>query len=152
MQFLDLTDASTMEHFDQFLSMDKENVVLDMENMMEAGKQGQIVIMKGWPGFNFTMREKMHQPYEELLAEARDHISFPLACFLVAMQPYSYFNYSWGYREKHGSLDWYPEFNLSPGKPKGQAVRKGWEYTRAFEHCKVWVDVETKKAKIEWLK
>ena len=150
MQFLDITDASTMEHFDQFASRDRENVALDMENMMEAGKQGQIVILKGWPGFNFTMREKMDEPYKDLLSEARENITFPLACFLVAMQPYSYFNYSWGYREKHGSLDWYPEFDLSPGKPKGQAVRKGWEYTREFEHCKVWVNLEAKTANIEW--
>jgi len=152
MQFLDITDASTMEHFDQFASRDRENVALDMENMMEAGKQGQIVIMKGWPDFNWTMREKMQQPYGELLKEARENITFPLACFLVAVQPYSYFCYSWGYREPHGSLDWYPEFDRSPGAPKGQAKRDGWVYTREFENCSVWVDIETKKAKIEWVK
>ena len=152
MQFLDITDASTMEHFDQFFSQDKENIALDIEDMIEAGKQGQIVIMKAWPGFNWTMKEKMRQPYEELLAEARENITFSLACFLVAMQPYSYFCYSWGYRDQHGSLDWYPEFDLSTGKPVGQAVRNGWEYTRKFENCDVWIDIEKKEAKIDWKK
>ena len=150
MQFLDITDASTMEHFDQFFSRDKENVALDMENMMEAGKQGQIVIMKGWPGFNWTEKEKMKQSHEELLKEARENITYPLACFLVAAQPYSYFCYSWGYRDQHGSLDSYPELYKAPGKPLGQAVRKAWVYTRDFEHCKVWVNVETKQATIDW--
>ncbi|MFC2090827.1 putative glycoside hydrolase [Bacteroidota bacterium] len=150
MQFLDITDASTMEHFDQFASRDKENVVLDIENMIEAGKKGQIVVMKGWPDFNWTMREKMRQPYEELLEEARNSITFPLACFLIAAQPYSYFCYSWGYREKHGSLDWYPVLDNSPGEPLGQAERKEWIYTRKFENCDVWVDIESKKAKITW--
>ncbi|MCP4310332.1 MAG: hypothetical protein GY790_03635 [Bacteroidetes bacterium] len=152
MQFLDITDASTMEHFDQFASRDKENLALDMENMIEAGKQGQMVIMKGWPGFNWTEKAIRDVPYEDLLQRARDSITFPLACFLVSVQSNSYFCYSWGYREQHGSLDWYPEFDLSPGEPKGQAKRKGWVYTREFEHCQVWIDIESKKAKINWNK
>ena len=39
----------TIEHFDQFFSRDKENIALDLENMIEAGKKGKMVIMKGWP-------------------------------------------------------------------------------------------------------
>jgi len=70
---------------------------LDMENMMEAGMQGQIVIMKGWPGFNWTEKEIKGIPHEDLLQKARDNITYPLACFLVAAQPYSYFCYSWGW-------------------------------------------------------
>jgi len=150
MQYLDNTDASTIEHFDQFSSRDKENVALDMENMIEAGKQGQIVIMKGWPEFNWTEREKMNKSYEELLELARNNITFPLACFLIAAQPHAYFCYSWGYRDRHGSLDPYPEFDKPLGEPNGQAVRDGWQYTREFEHCKVWVDLETKQATIDW--
>ena len=150
MHYLNITDASTIEHFDQFFSRDKENVALDIENMIEAGKQGQIVVMKGWPGFNWTEKEKMNQPYEELLDKARKNIIYPLACFLVAAQPYSYFCYSWGYRDQHGSLDSYPEFDKPLGKPEGDAIRNGWEFTRKFEHCKVWVDIEKKKATIDW--
>ena len=150
MQYLDITDASTMEHFGQFFSSDKENIARDIEDMIQAGKQGQIVVMKGWPGFNWTDGEKMKLSYEQLLEEARANITFPLACFLVAAQPYSYFCYSWGYRDRHGSLDWYPEFDRPIGKPKGDAVRNGWEYTREFRHCSVRVDIEKKEATIEW--
>ena len=150
MDYIDITDASAIEHFDHFSSTSKENIQRDMENMMEAGKRGKIVVLKAFPGFNWTMSDKMSEPYEDLLEEARENITFPLACFLVAAQPYSYFNYSWGYREGHGSLDWYDELDRPLGKPLGDAVQDGWEYTREFEHVKVWVNLETKEAKIEW--
>ena len=106
--------------------------------------------MKGWPGFNWLDRGLRNVPYEELLARARKNITFSLACFLVAAQPNSYFCYSWGYREQHGSLSDYPEFSKPLGKPKGNAVKDGWQYSREFERCKVWVDLETKQAKIDW--
>jgi len=47
--------------------------------MIEAGKKGKIVIMKGWPGFNWLDRGLRNLPYEELLARARKNITFPLA-------------------------------------------------------------------------
>ncbi len=151
MQYLDITDAAKIEHFDQFQSRDKENVALDIEMMIEAGKRGKIVCMKGWPGFNWLERDLIRNtPYEELLARARKNITFPLACFLVAAQPYSYFCYSWGYRENYGSLDWYPEFAKPLGAPKGDAVKDGWQYSREFEGCKVWVNLETREARIDW--
>ena len=36
MEYLDVTDAATIEHFDQFQSRAKENVVRDIENMIAA--------------------------------------------------------------------------------------------------------------------
>jgi len=118
--------------------------------MIEAGKRGKIVVMKGWAGFKWTQGEPREIPYDELLQRARDSIPFPHACFLVAAQPHSYFCYSWGYRDMHGSLDWYPEFDKPLGEPEAQAVRDGWSYTRRFEHCDVWVDLESKEARITW--
>ena len=150
MEFVDLTDASAIEHFDQFASTSKESIQRDLEDMIEAGKRGKIVILKTFPGFNWTESEKMSEPYEDLIAEARENITFPLACFLVAAQPYSYFNYSWGYSPEYGTLEWYEELDRPLGEPLGDAVKDGWEYTREFEHVRVWVNIETKKARIEW--
>ena len=150
MQYLDFVDAAIIEHFDQFQSRDKENVARDIENTIEAGKKGTIVIMKGWPGFNWTERGIRNVPYDELLARARENITFPLACFLVAARPYSYFCYSWGYREQHGSLSDYPEFHKPLGEPKGDGIRNGWIYTRSFEHVDVWVDVSERTARLDW--
>ncbi|MDX2431816.1 MAG: putative glycoside hydrolase, partial [Bacteroides sp.] len=150
MDYLGITDAAAIEHFDHFASTSRESIQQDMEDMTEAGKQGKIVIMKAFPGFNWTDSEKMAEPYEDLLQEARENITFPLACFLVAAQAHSYLCYSWGYRDQHGSLDWYDEFDRPLGEPLGDAVQDGWEYTREFEHVKVWVNINTKEAKIEW--
>ena len=150
MDFVPVTDAAKIEHFGHFRSESKESMLRDMEAMMEAGRQGKIVIMKGWPGFDWLRPHVGQTAYEELLAEARKNITFPLACFLVAARPFSYFCYSWGYREQHGSLDWYPEFDKPLGEPKADAVRNGWEFTREFEHCRVWVNLETREAEIEW--
>ena len=150
MEYLDLCDAAAIEHFDQFSSTSKESIQRDMEAVMEAGRQGKVIILKTFPGFNWTQSEKMAEPYEDLLEEARENITFPLACYLVAAQPYSYFNYSWGYRASFGTLEWYDELDRPLGEPLGDAVKDGWEYTREFEHVKVWVNIETKEARIEW--
>ena len=37
------------------------------------------------------------------------------------------------------------------GAPKGDYVKKGMIFTREFEHASVWVDVQNKKAKIDWI-
>lgn len=118
--------------------------------MITAGKQGKMVVMKGWPGFNWTEKEIRNVPYETLLARAKENMTFPLACFLVAAQEHSYFCYTWGYRENHGSLDWYDEFEKPLGSPKADAIRNGWIYRRSFEHADVWVNLEMKEAKIDW--
>ena len=150
MSYLDYADAATMEHFGHFSSTSKESMARDIEDMIVAGKRGKMVVMKGWPSFNFTQREIRAVPYETLLAKARNEITFPLACFLIAAQEHSYFCYTWGYRENHGSLDWYDEFDRPLGPPRGDAVRDGWVYSRSFEHAEVWVDLDTRQARIDW--
>lgn len=150
MEYLDYADGATIEHFAHFKSQSKESIARDIAATVEAGKQGEIVVVKGWPGFNFTQPEIRDVPYETLLERARANIEFPLACFLVAAQEHSYFCYGWGYREDGGSLDWYEEFDKPLGPPKGDSNRDGWVYTRSFEHADVWVDLESKEACIDW--
>ena len=149
-EYLDLADAAIIEHFNHFASTSKESIRQDLTDMNEASKGGKIVILKAFPDFNWTQRQKMAQDYAVLLEEAREDITFPLACFLVAAGPYSYFNYSWGYRPQFGTLEWYDELDRPLGEPLGDAEINGWEYTREFEHVKVWVNIETKEATIDW--
>jgi len=151
-EYLDCATGINVEHFGAFHSRSKESIARDIECITKAGKSGKIVVVKGWPGqeFNWMNREKMRQPKEALATEAREKITFSLACFLVAAQEYSYFCYSWGYREFHGSLVDYPEFRKPLGRPLGDAVKDGWRYTRRFEHAHVKVDLENLRAKIEF--
>jgi arylsulfatase B len=150
MPFLDLADGAVIEHFGHFSSSSPENMARDLADMMEAGKRGKIIVFKGWPGFSWLDDVAKEKRRGELLEMARENITFPLACFLVAAQPYSYFCYSWGYREDMGSLDWYPEFDKPLGKPLDSATIDGYHYSREFEHCSVEVDLLTRKASINW--
>ena len=151
-EYLPYADGAIVEHFAAFGSRTKESIARDIESITKAGKAGKIVVVKGWPDeeFNWTNERKMALPQEELAGEAKRKITFPLACFLIAAQEHSYFCYSWGYRERHGSLVDYPEFHKRLGKPKGDATRNGWIYTRSFEHASVRVDLSEKTARIDW--
>jgi hypothetical protein len=92
----------------------------------------------------------MKLPADELAAEARKRITFPLACFLVAARERSYFCYSWGYREGHGSLVDFPELRLPLGAPEGEAVREGMVYRRSYARASVRVDISKRSATIDW--
>jgi hypothetical protein len=89
-------------------------------------------------------------PPEHSFRQAQQRITFPLACFLVAAQPGSHFRYSWGYTDRHGMLDAYPEFNRPLGPPLGEAKQTGWTYQRDFTHASVFVNLETRTGRIDW--
>ena len=151
-EYLDCATGINVEHFGAFNSKSRESIARDIEAIMRAGRNGKMVVVKGWPDqeFNWMNPEKMKQPAGVLAQEAKEKITFPLACFLVAAQPYSYFCYSWGYREQHGSLVDYPEFHKPLGSPLSDAVRDGWRYSRRFKHAKVEVDLEKRSGRIQF--
>jgi len=148
--FPEYTDAVMIEHFGSFQSGSKECMLADIQEMIKAGKLGKIVVLKTWPGFTFIEPEAMKMPQNEKREIAKKNITFPLACFLVGAQKYSYLIYNWGYRIENGCMDWYPEFDKPLGKPLCDAVMNGWELSREFEHVSVWVNLETKEAKLNW--
>lgn len=143
-------DGVMIEHFGAFHTDKPGDIKADLDTMALAASKGKFVVLKGWPGFSWFDKDMMAKPYAELLAAAREHIDFPLACFLVAARPGSWFCYSWGYTDRHGMLDPYPEFERPLGPPKGDAVWQGLIATREFAHVSVWVDLEKKTAKISW--
>jgi hypothetical protein len=146
--FPEYTDAVMLEHFGHFQSGSKECMLRDILEMQKAAKAGKIVVFKGWPGFAWIDKEEMQKTLEEKRKLAKENITFPLAAFLVGAQQNCYFVYNWGYRMQYGCLDWYPEFDMPLGEPLGDAIISGWELSREFEHLKVWVNLETKEAKI----
>ncbi|TWU44377.1 Alpha-L-fucosidase [Novipirellula aureliae] len=146
------TDAAMIEHFGHFNSGSKECMLKDILEMERACKNGRIVVFKGWSGFTFIDGAFMRKSLAEKQEIARKSITFPLAAFLVGAQENSYFIYNWGYRMEMGCLEWYPEFDKPLGEPLGDMVREGWTLRREFEHASVWVDLESKDAKIIWQK
>jgi hypothetical protein len=143
-------DGVMVEHFAAFKSDQPADIQADLDTISLAAAKGKFVVIKGWPGFNWMDTEMMKRPYAELVNLARERITFPLACFLVAAQPGSHFCYSWGYTDRHGMLDAYPEFDKPLGPPLGEAKRTGWTYQREFAHASVSVNLETKTARIDW--
>ena len=81
--------------------------------------------------------------------DSRSNITFSFAAFLLVYGPNSYFIANWGYDKNQGMLTDFPEYDLVPGEPLGKAVRKGWVYTREFEHLSVTVDLANGTASIE---
>jgi hypothetical protein len=119
--------------------------------MRQASREGKIVIFKGWPGFTWwSNKEMIKKPHREIVEVARKNITFPLASYLVGAGPYSYFCYTWGWLGQYGTFDHYPEYDKPLGAPKGEANRDGYKYSREFEHASVFVDLETKDARIDW--
>jgi hypothetical protein len=149
-QFLPLTSGAMIEHFGHFSGVGKEKMAEDLDAMRAAARTGKIVCLKAWPGFSWMDDDMMKKPHDELVRLARERLTFPLACFLVAAEPNCYFCYTWGYRETDGTFDWYPEFDKPLGPPQGEAKRTGWVYQRDFAHAVVLVNLETKTAQIDW--
>lgn len=149
-QFLPLTRGAMIEHFGHFSGTAKEVMARDLDSMRAAARAGNVVCLKAWPGFSWLDAEVMKKPHDERVRMARERITFPLACFLIAAEPHCYFTYTWGYREDQGTFEWYPEFDKPLGPPKGESDRVGWTYRREFERASVFVDLEGMTATIDW--
>jgi hypothetical protein len=157
-RYLDYVDSAMIEHFagvsslDEKLRLKPEMVDADLELMRKASSMGKSVFVKAWPefckGFPDLSRAPSSQQERERLA--REQIEFPLAIFLAGAERDCYFGYSWGYGEQDGWLQWYPEYDLRLGAPKGRARKDGWHYAREFAHARVEVDLAKEWGKIEW--
>ena len=143
-------DGVMIEHFGGFKTASPTDIKADLDSIALAAAKGKFVVLKGWPGFNWLDQDMMQRPYAELLKLARERLTFPLACFLVAAQPGSHFCYSWGYTHTHGMLDAYAEFDRPLGPPQADAKWVGLTATREFAHASVWVDLTTQQARIDW--
>lgn len=152
-EFLPHADGAMIEHFDQFASASKEDIVAYWKMADEAAKVGKIVIYKAWPDHNINWLNKqfMAKSAADKEAFAREKITYPLACFLIGARENSWFCYGWGYNIADGQLVDYPEYRHKLGPPKSDAYRDGWVFHRRFEHANVTVDLENREATIQWL-
>ena len=143
-------DGVMIEHFGAFKTDTPAAIKADLDSVALAAAGGKFVVLTGWPGFNCTARDMRQRPSAERLRLSRERIIFPLACFLVAAQPGSPFCDSWGYTDRHGMLESYPELDRPLGPPKVDATWVGLTATREFAHASVRVDLTTQQARIDW--
>jgi hypothetical protein len=145
-------DGSKIEHFGYFGSTTREDMAADMKSVVDYGKAGKVIVFKAWPDFAWSDDSAGALTYAQKEQYARERITFPLACFLVSAQKFSYFFYTWGYDDQGGTFVDYPEYRRPLGKPVADAAITGWVYTRKFENADVTVDLDKKSASITWAK
>ena len=142
-----VSDAIMFENYARVKS-NKESLLAEWGHMLRNARDGKISVFR--LGVEGTWRGHMKPNMPEL---SQEKLEFALACYLIGAQPYSYFLYSWGWKLGTGALVDYPELRKPLGPPKGAYQRTtpdGWEFTREFEHASVWVNTETRQAKISW--
>lgn len=151
-------DANMFEHYSKKL-LSKEKLLQDWADMLRLAKDGKMSIFRIGVGQGpFVNRDENRQDStqtrdERMALMAKDRIEYHQACFLIGAQPYSYFQYGWGWTLSDGSLIDFPELQKPLGSPKGAYKRTNpdtWEFTREFEQASVWVDTEKGEAKITW--
>jgi len=150
-------DANMFEHYGDKM-LNKEKLLNDWEDMLKISKAGKMSIFRIGVEYDsvahanptYYKGRQRNERYEKL---SKEKLEYYHACYLIGAQPYSYFQYGWGWQLAHGSLIDYPELLKPLGTPKGAYNRTSstdWEFTRELEHASVWVDTEKKQAKITW--
>ena len=147
-------DASMFEHYKLDL-LNKETLLETWTHMARIAKDNKASIFRvgvdveaGSATDGMTRTER--RAYLEQLS--KDRVEYYLSVFLIGAQPYSYFQYGWGFQlNDGGALVDYSEFSNPLGAPLGDYSRNGWEFTRLFENASVWVNTDTKTASISWI-
>ena len=150
-------DANMFEHYSSKL-LSKEKLLHDWDDMLRLAKDGKMAIFRiGVEQDPFAKKNENPEDKttkdERMALLAKERIEYHLACFLIGAQPYSYFQYGWGWDLSDGSLYDFPELQKPLGAPKAAYKRTNpndWEFTREFEHASVWVNTEKGDAKIIW--
>jgi hypothetical protein len=146
-------DAFMFEHYNSTVT-NKENLLKEWDDMLQVAKAGKISIYRfGAKGKGKTDITIGETNTDGMVERSQKQLEYFLSCYLIGAQPYSYFQYNWGWNLPDGNLVEYPELQKPLGAPKGAYKRvspDGWEFTREFEHASVWLNTETKKAKITW--
>ncbi|KAL7468430.1 hypothetical protein ACHAXS_008653 [Conticribra weissflogii] len=169
-QHLQYLDGSYLERW----YFTPESIVKTMQLMREALKEGRIVMLKGVPDERdavpkwdegSTLKEVMQSPdktMDERYAIVERMIAYPLAIFLLIVEPHAYFSYCYGVNAdpknaRNGravfDCERFKELKRKLGKAMGPYVKedeKGeFVFSREFEYLKVWVDIESREVRLE---
>ena len=146
-------DAAMFEHYNGQLSS-KESLLKEWDDMLKNAKTGKMSVFRIGVEHDYrgTRDTSINVYNREMEILAKEKLEFYLSCFLIGAQPYSYFQYGWGWDLLDGSLVDHPDLLKPLGTPRGAFKRKGdgWEFTREFEHASVWVNTESRESRIIW--
>mgnify|MGYP001584802634 FL=1 len=158
-------DAVMYEHYgmEKRYKINRQLFVKDWDQMLKVADMGKINIYRMTP-LAFVPHDQSPVNKASLATRKKNSryadsytkklIPFPLACFLMGVQPYSYFMYGLGWGLHDGALIDFPETKNKLGLPKGKYKEMLAEgkmiFTRKFEHAVVWVNLNTFEAEIKW--
>mgnify|MGYP003858016057 FL=1 len=147
----EIGDAFMFEHANAARFLTKEAIVKDWDDMKKIAAAGKITVWR--IGVNKEPEGAKCVSGADFEKFARERLSYYLAAFLIGAQPYSYFQYGWGWTLQDGALVDYPEFSKPLGAPKAEATRPdpaAWIFTREFEKASVRVDLAAGQGEIHW--
>jgi len=161
LQYINYFDGSYLEGFTEPVGMSSPDYLAKgIGAVQQAARSGKIVAMTFGLGESVNTPDKIDDTRLKLedIEGVQDLLNYYISIFLVCAEKYSYLNIHDGYSVNtiNGICDskvWlhrFPEFDKSLGAPKGPASKKGYIYTREFEHASVWLDIEAKKGKVAW--
>jgi hypothetical protein len=158
-------DGVMYEHYamDTRYKKDRGLFVKDWDQMLAVANAGKINVYR-MPPLSFVPHNQ--PPVNEAFMNnrrndsryadnyTRNLIPFPLACFLMGVQPYSYFMYGLGWELHDGALIDFPETKKKLGPPEGHykkiPAQGKMVFARQFEHAMVWVNLDTFESEIQW--
>ena len=152
-EFLKYFDGSYLEGFDKggFGMTYANYLAKGIEAVQKSAREGNVIAMS--LGLGKSLKSE-HIGIDDIRAsleinkDTKKHLDYLLAIFLVCAEKYSYVYPHDGY-DSMNSATWlktFPQYEKPLGKPLGYAKRKGYIYTREFEHLDVVLDIENKTA------
>jgi hypothetical protein len=124
--------------------------------IQQAARDGKIICMSMGLGRAASRGLRIDDSRQRLApgANTQPRLEYCLALFLICAEKYSYVYPHDGYdvNNKRSSvwLKRFAEYDKPLGPPTEPATRKGYIYTREFEHASVFLDIEKKRGKVTW--
>jgi len=167
LEFMNYFDGSYLENFEKKvgrLASRPDYIAKGIACAQKAARDGKIIALTmgmgkamGKDNSRIGADEVRHRL--DNLDNIQERLDYVTALFLVIAEKYSYFHPHDGYavretaKGKQVNRLWMkdlPIFKKKLGPPKGPASKNGYIYTREFEHCSVWLDIENEEGKITW--
>ena len=166
LEYMEYFDGSYFENFEHSVNgiSKPDYLAKGIEAGQQAAQNGKILAFTAGLGDSLEkdssgigLDEARHKINS--LEFVHKRVDYLTAIFLIMAEKYSYFYPHDGLgvttdrKGKQKNKTWmhtFPIFNKKLGAPKGPAKREGYVFTREFEYCTVYLNVETEEAVLNW--
>ena len=166
LEYMQYFDGSYFENFELNVNgvSKPDYLVKGLEAGQKAAQDGKILAFTAGLGDSLKkdssgigLDEARHKIGS--IEQVQERVEYLTAIFLTMAEEHSYFyphdglGVSTDKNGKYRNKTWmhtFPIFNNRLGAPKGLAKRDGYIFTREFEYCSVYLNVETEEATLKW--